>query len=105
MSNPEPPTAESALHEYMDAEFYVSGLDSPQEEQRLGTLLDGLAGVQKFSFHAGKVTLEYEPAVISKARISEQIEGAGFHISEAEVSSASPIIEAITEQERGNQNL
>ena len=91
-----PPDAakDSALHEYVDAEVAVDGLENPGQEKRLYTALQPLPGVQSVSIAGGKVAVHYEPVRITKAQLIEAIQGAGFRIAEVELGFTSPVTDS-----------
>src|SRR5436190_18735564 len=98
-----PPDAakDSALHEYVDAEVAVDGLENPGQERTLYAALERLPGVQNVSIAGGKVTLRYEPVRITKLQLIQAIQATGFRITEVEVGSASPLTDAFaSKQER-----
>jgi len=88
-----PPDAakDSALHEYVDAEVAVDGLENPGQEKTLYTALEPLPGVQSVSIAGGKVAVHYEPVRITKAQLIEAIQGAGFRIAQVELGPSSPL--------------
>jgi len=87
--------ADSIPHEYIDAEIVVSGLEGPADEQKLSEALRKLEGVRDFTITGGKLELEYEPVVVTKAEIGEQIARAGFRVGEVETGQASTIADAL----------
>ena|SRR6185369_15021662 len=92
--NPEN-ASESALHEWMDAEFEIANWDPVTTEQALNPVLETLEGVRVLSFSTGRVVLEYDPVAISKAQISAAIEKAGFSITDTKSAPASPLTDAL----------
>ena len=91
-----PPDAakDSALHEYVDAEVAVDALETPGQEKALYAALQRLPGVQNVSIAGGKVAVRYEPVRITKERLIDVIQGAGFRIAEIESGPASPLTDA-----------
>ena len=85
-------------HDFVDAEFSVAGLETPSAEKALESVLSGLDGIENLRISAGKVVVEYDPVRITKARISEAINGAGFRVAEVESGLASPIADALHEE-------
>jgi copper chaperone CopZ len=83
------------LHEWIDVEMTIAGLSSPADEQALSKAVGELPGIKTFTVSAGKLAVEYEPVTITKARIHEAIERAGFRIADEESGSASPIADAL----------
>lgn len=97
----EKPTDESneaGLHEFVDAEFVVEGLDSPTREKALQDALGKLEGVENLSIWHGKVTVHYEPVLLSRKQLEEAIRQAGFQISEAHSTAASALTDALAEE-------
>jgi hypothetical protein len=90
----EPPN-ESGLHEYVDAEFSIDGLESPVREKALRDVLEQLPSLGSLRILQGKVTAHYEPVLFSQKKLEEAIERAGFQISESHVTASSPLIDAL----------
>jgi len=86
---------ESGLHEYVDAEFSVDGLESPVRAQALRDSLERLPSLESLSILHGKVTVHYEPVLFSQKKLVEEIERAGFQISESHVTASSPLTDAL----------
>ena len=86
---------ESGLHEYVDAEFSVDGLESPVREKALRDALEQLPSLEGLSILHGKVTVHYEPVLFSEKKLEEVILRAGFQISEAHVTPSSPLTDAL----------
>ena len=86
---------DSIPHEYIDAEISVAGIDGPADERTLGEALGKLEGIRDFSLSEGKLDLEYEPVLVTKAEIEEAIARAGFRVAEVETGQASAITDAL----------
>ena len=52
---PTEPPNEAGLHEYVDAEFTVAGLESPARETALHDALEKLSGLEKLSIFQAQV--------------------------------------------------
>jgi len=96
-----PPDAakDSALHEYIDAEVAVDALETPGQEKALYAALQRLPGVENMSIADGKVALRYEPVRITKAKLIQAIQGAGFRTNEVELGSASPLTDVFASKD------
>lgn len=92
------PQAEAGLHEYVDAEFTVAGLESPSREKELRDALEKLPGLESLSIFHGRVMAHYEPVLLSRKHLAEAIERAGFQISEAHATDSSPMTDAFGEK-------
>src|SRR3954462_3931530 len=62
---------EAGLHEYVDAEFIVAGLESPSREKTLRDTLQKLQGLEKLNISHGKVTAHYEPVLLVPSRFPQ----------------------------------
>lgn len=98
------PASEAALHEYVDAEFTVDGLESPSREKALRDALEKLPGLEKLSIFHGKMTAHYEPVLLSRKQLEEAIQGAGFQISETHSTASSPLTDALAEDRKSPAN-
>jgi hypothetical protein len=87
-------SAEVALHEFVDVEIHVEGLDNPKQEKAVRMALEDLDGVQQVRFDGGNISISYEPVRVTKAEIEEYLRGAGFQAVELAVASASPVLDA-----------
>ena len=96
---PDPPD-EAGLHEYVDAEFTVAGLESPSREKELRDALEELPGLESLSILRGRVMAHYEPVLLSRKHLEEAIQGAGFQISETHATDSSPMTDAFAEQNK-----
>lgn len=94
------PPDEAGLHEYVDAEFTVSGLESPSREKGLRDALEKLPGLASLSIFHGKVMAHYEPVLLSRKHLEEAIQRAGFQISEAHATDSSPMTDAFAEENK-----
>jgi hypothetical protein len=92
------PSSEAALHEYVDAEFTVAALESPNREKDLRDALEKLPGLESFSISHGKVMAHYEPVLLSRKQLEEALRRAGFQISETHVAVSSPLTDAFAEK-------
>src|SRR2546423_7403116 len=101
---PPKPPSDPGLHEYVDAEFTIEGLKLPSDEKILCDTLEKLRGLNKFSLRRGNMTAHYDPVLLSRKRLEEAIEGAGFHISKTHVTASSPLTDALTEENKSVKN-
>jgi hypothetical protein len=92
---PTDPSKESGLHEYADAEFTVEGLDSPSGEKALQDALANVSGLESLSISHGKVTAHYEPVLLSKKQLEDEIRRAGFRVAKAKTTPSSPLTDAL----------
>jgi hypothetical protein len=102
---PSDPSKEPGLHEYVDAEFNVTGLESPGREKALRDTLQNLPGLERLNILHGKVTAHYEPVLLSKKELEEAIQRAGFQISEAEATASSPLTDAFAEENKSSGTI
>ena len=102
MEKPSDLSKEPGLHEYVDAEFSVAGLESPSREKALRDRLQKLPGLENLSISHGKVTAHYEPVLLSKKQLEEAIQGAGFQISEMHATPSSPLADAFAEENKSS---
>jgi hypothetical protein len=65
--SPDAPDTVATRHEFIDAEIAVSGLETPADDQALGSALSGLDDLQRLSIAGGKIVVEYDPVRITKA--------------------------------------
>ena len=92
------PSDEAGLHEYVDAEFTVAGLESPSREKALRDALEKIPGLESLTIFHGRLTAHYEPVLLSRKHLEEAIQGAGFQISEAHAADSSPMTDAFAEK-------
>jgi hypothetical protein len=97
---PTDPPNEAGLHEYIDAEFTVTGLESPSREKGLRDALEKLPGLQSLDISHGKVMAHYEPVFLSRKQLVETIQRAGFQISETHAAPSSPVTNAFAEEDK-----
>src|SRR3954464_15973595 len=102
---PSDPAKEPGLHEYVDAEFIVAGLESPSREKTLRDTLQKLPGLENLNISHGKVTAHYEPVLLSKKQLEEVIEGGGFQISEMHATASSPLTDAFAEENKTSDTI
>src|SRR3954451_9552416 len=95
---------EAGLHEYVDAEFTVIGLQSPNKEKALQDILNTLRGLESVNISNGKVMAHYEPVRLSRKQIEQTIKDAGFQISEKKAAASSPLTETFTEESKHPEN-
>jgi hypothetical protein len=95
---------EAGLHEYVDAEFTVIGLESPSKEKALQDVLKPLPGLESLSISHGKVMVHYEPVLLSRKQIEGAIQRAGFQISETHATDSSPMTDAFAEENQPPEN-
>jgi hypothetical protein len=94
------PPDEAGLHEYVDAEFTLAGLESPSREKALRDALEKIPGLKSLSIYHGKVMAHYEPVLLSRKHLEEAIQSAGFQISEAHATDSSPMTDAFAEENK-----
>jgi hypothetical protein len=94
------PPNEAGLHEYVDAEFSVAGLESPNREKGLRDVLTKLPGLESVSIAHGRVMAHYEPVLLSRKQLEESIQRAGFQISETHATASSPVTDAFAEENK-----
>lgn len=94
------PPDEAGLHEYVDAEFTVAGLESPSREKGLRDALEKLPGLKSLSIFHGRVMAHYEPVLLSRKHLEEAIQGAGFQISETHATDSSPMTDAFAKKNK-----
>lgn len=102
--SPPTPSNEAALHEFVDAEFTVEGLESPTREKALRDALAKLPGLQSLSIFHGKVTAQYEPVLLSRTKLEEAIKGAGFQICATQTAASSPLTDAFAAENTPPEN-
>lgn len=95
---PTDPPNEAGLHEYVDAEFTVAGLESPSREKALRDALEKLTGLESLSISSGRLMAHYEPALLTRKQLEEAIQHAGFQISETHAAAASPVTDAFAKE-------
>lgn len=83
-----------SLTEFMDAEFLVTGAETPVDESRLLAALVEVSGIVDTKISQGRVDVHYDPIAVSKKEVRQRIEGAGFRIKEEEAAAASPLTDA-----------
>jgi hypothetical protein len=96
---------ETGLHEYVDAEFTVAGLESPGREKGLRDALEKLPGLKSLSILHGRVMVQYEPVLLSRKHLEEAIVRAGFQISETHATDSSPMTDAFAKENKPPQSL
>ena len=94
------PPEETGLHEYVDAEFTVAGLESPGREKELRNALEKLPGLKSLSIFHGRLMAQYEPVLLSRKHLEEAIGRAGFQISETHATDSSPLTDAFAEKNK-----
>lgn len=98
------PPEETGLHEYVDAEFAVAGLESPSREKELRDALETLPGLKSLSIFHGRVMAQYEPVFLSRKHLEEAILRAGFQISETHATDSSPMTDAFAKENKPTQS-
>jgi hypothetical protein len=97
---PTDPPKEAGLHEFVDAQFTLAGLGSPNREKALRDALDELPGLESLSISHGKMMVHYEPVLLSRKQLEEAIQRAGFQISETHATASSPVTDAFAEENK-----
>lgn len=82
------------LTEFVDAEIFVSGADSPTDEKKLLAVLENVAGIEESKMAHGRVDVHYDPTKVTKIEISQKIEAAGYRITDVEAAASSPLTDA-----------
>ena len=85
--------SEPGLHEYVDAEFTIEGLNSTRESA-LRDVLQKLPGLESLGILHGKVIAHYEPVFLSRKQLEEAMQRAGFRVTEAKTTLSSPLTDA-----------
>jgi hypothetical protein len=93
-------SADAALHEYVEVEIRVRGLEDPTRDKALREELEKLEGVQSVRVDGANVFVSYEPVTVVKAEIEEHLRASGFQIEELAVASESPVVDATTPSEK-----
>ena len=102
--SPKNSPSDAGLHEFVDAEFAVEGLESPAREKALRDALEKLAGLESITISGGKVMAHYEPVLLGRKQLEETIRGAGFQISEEHASASSQLTDAFAEKSKPPEN-
>jgi copper chaperone CopZ len=92
------PSPAPAPHDFVDAEFSIAGMKTPSDEQALSSALSGLDGIVNLRISSGLVAVEYDPLLVTKVKLCEAITGAGYRVEEVESGLASPISDALHEE-------
>ena len=107
-NRPTEAASEPGLHEYVDAEFTIEGLDSARAETALRDALEKIPGLESLSILHGKVIAHYEPVFLSGKLLEEAMQRAGFRITEAKTTPSSPLTDAfeqsLLESERASES-
>ena len=85
---------EAGLHEYIDAEMTVAGLETPAQQTTLRELLSKMQGVQSVSIFGGKLAINYEPVFVSEKQLAAAVRGAGFQVSDEHLTPSSAMTDA-----------
>jgi len=99
-AKPTDPPDDAGLHEYVDAEFTVAGLESPGREKELRDALEKIPGLESLGIFHGRVMAHYEPVLLSRKHLEEAIQRAGFQISEAHAADSSPMTDAFAKENK-----
>jgi len=94
---PSQAASEAVLHQYVDAEFRLNGLESPAREQELRLKLESFPGVKGLTIFEGQVIAHYEPAVTSEKQLEDAIRATGFEICESHLTSSSILTNVLAE--------
>jgi hypothetical protein len=97
MEHPPSPFETDSLHEFVEVEMRLKGLEDPVRARALLDLLQELKGVKEVAIDGDKVALAYEPVSITREELSERIRGAGFQIGSVETAAASPVADALAQ--------
>jgi hypothetical protein len=103
-NRPTDAASEPGLHEYVDAEFTIEGLDSTRETA-LRDALQKLPGLESLSILHGKVIAHYEPVFLSRKHLEEAMQRAGFRITEAKTTPSSPLTDAFEQSLLESENF
>jgi copper chaperone CopZ len=95
MKPPDASPPDSTPHELIDAEMVVDGIKTPADEKALSTALSSLAGIRDLTIAEGKVSVEYDPVEVSKARLTEVITRSGYRVVDVESAPASALSDAL----------
>jgi copper chaperone len=88
VNSPEPPPPESATRLHARAEISIEGMDCMMCAAGLQNKLRALPGVSKaeVSYQDKRAAVEFDPAVIGRARLVEVIKGDGFKVAARDAS-------------------
>ena len=103
-NRPTDAASEPGLHEYVDAEFMIEGLDSTRETA-LRDALAKIPGLESLSIAHGKVIAHYEPVFLSRKHLEEAMQQAGFRITEAKTTLSSPLTDAFEQSLLAPENV
>lgn len=86
------PSSTEALHDFMEEEIKIDGLENAAREKDLGTALQSLDGVRNVTVSSGTVSVTYDPTAISAKEIHARIRQEGFTPGEREIAPSAPPI-------------
>ena len=88
VNSPEPPPPESVTRLHARAEISIEGMDCMMCAAGLQNKLRALQGVSKaeVSYQDKRAAVEFDPAVIGRARLVEVIKGDGFKVAARDAS-------------------
>ncbi len=88
----------SSLREVLDAEIVVIGkLKDPNVQRDLEAAMRQLAGVDEFIASHDRLLVRYQPVIITKAQLIENLRKRGFEVESAGLASTSPASDAFEE--------
>ena len=88
----ESPSSADDLHDFMEEEIKIDGLENAAREKDLSTALQNLDGVRNVTIASGKVSITYDPTAISAKEIHAHIRQAGFTPGAREIAPSAPPI-------------
>lgn len=89
MSLPEP---SSGAEEFLDAEIEIAKA-SPAAEAEVHNALDGVSGVESVTIAETKVTVRYDPTLVTRKDLVKSLNQAGLSVQSSDTHRDSPIAE------------
>ncbi len=86
---------------YVDTAIGVGGPISPGAEDHLAKALTGKPGIVECVVGHGKLDLRYEPTVVTKSEIIQQIHAVGFQVDDVQSAPSSLVTDAILADDPG----
>ncbi len=75
----------SGAEDFIEAEIEAAEMDSPTAEMEIRAVIEKLPGIQQFSLAKGKLSVRYDPTLVSKKKLGDAIASAGHPASHIEV--------------------
>ena len=67
----------SGAEDFIEAEIEAEKMDSPTAEIEIRAALEKMPGVQEFTFGKNKLSVRYDPTLVSEKKISDAIAAVG----------------------------